>query len=182
MKPSVFRSKLAAAEASGLKTKIFKPGNKVLYLGAGQGTTARWISKLVGGNGWVVCVDFAPSVFDKLLKACGDRDNLLPVLADARKPSSFKKFVSSKVDVVYQDVAQPDQARILVLNSRVFLKKNGLAVLAVKAKSVSQSLPAWRVYEQQLGLLLSSGFELLEFVSLDPFEKDHALVVSRKRF
>lgn len=36
------------------------------------------------------------------------------------------------VDVIFADVAQPDQARIVALNAHSFLKNDGFAVMSIK--------------------------------------------------
>lgn len=38
------------------------------------------------------------------------------------------------VDVVFADVAQPDQARIVAINAHNFLKNNGFAVISIKVR------------------------------------------------
>ena len=39
-------------------------------------------------------------------------------------------FISGKVDSIYCDVAQPEQAKLLADNADVFLKPNGWVLLA----------------------------------------------------
>lgn len=41
------------------------------------------------------------------------------------------------VDVVFADVAQPDQARIVALNSHNFLKNGGHFVISIKVSTIS---------------------------------------------
>jgi len=36
------------------------------------------------------------------------------------------------VDLIYQDIAQREQARIAIRNSRLYLKKSGMLVLMIK--------------------------------------------------
>jgi fibrillarin-like rRNA methylase len=43
-----FRSKIAAAIVGGIENIYFKPGSKLLYLGAASGTTVSHCSDLVG--------------------------------------------------------------------------------------------------------------------------------------
>ena len=49
-------------------------------------------------------------------------------------PNSMPRLVES-VDLLYQDVAQPDQAAI-VLRNCVFLKPGGTVILMLKTRSV----------------------------------------------
>lgn len=40
------------------------------------------------------------------------------------------------VDVVFADVAQPDQARIVAINAHNFLKNGGYAVISIKVRKI----------------------------------------------
>ena len=44
------------------------------------------------------------------------RTNIIPIVGDARKPLDYR-FLVGLVDVVFADVAQPDQARIVGINA-----------------------------------------------------------------
>lgn len=173
-----FRSKLGAAMAKGLRHFPIRPGDRVLYLGAAQGTTASHVSDLVGRNGVVFCVEFAPRAFEKLLPVCESRENMIPLLADAGDPSKYSETVGL-VDSVFQDVAQPNQADILVRNCAL-LRKDGLAAIAIKSRSVDVTEAPAKVFDKELATIRKAGLEQLEVVRLEPFEKDHALAVFRK--
>ena len=172
-----YRSKLAAAVVKGLKEMPVKKGYQVLYLGAAAGVTPSFISDIVGERGVVYCVEFAPRSMRDLLYACEKRGNMLPLLADARKPEDYEKDVG-KVDVLYEDVAQPDQDEILIKNARQFLKKGGYAMLAIKSQSVDVTKEPEEVYMRVLGKL-GKHFKILESYELSPFDKDHLFVVMR---
>ena len=174
-----YRSKLAAALRKGLKNFPVKQGDKVLYLGAAQGTTASHVSDIVGDKGAVYCVELAVKPFEKLLRLCEERKNMLPLLEDAAQPERYAELVG-KVDVVYEDVAQREQALILVRNCDKFLKKGGLAVLMVKARSIDVVAKPSDVFREELRLLEGAGLKLAEMLLLNPFDKDHAALVLRK--
>jgi fibrillarin-like pre-rRNA processing protein len=117
-----FRSKLAAAILKGIDFVPLRPGHKVLYLGAASGTTASHVSDIVGEKGHVYCVEFASrSLRDLVDKVCNYRLNMTPILEDARSPEKYRMFIPTQVDDVYCDIAQPEQARVLVDNSDVYL-------------------------------------------------------------
>lgn len=175
-----WRSKLAAAMAKGLKNMPIKPGSKVLYLGAANGATASFVSDVVGGRGVVYCVEISPQAMRDLIPVCEKRGNMLPILADARNPENYGKEVREKVDVVYEDVAAPEQAEILVENSRRFLKRSGFAVLAVKARCVDAVREPKEVYAE-VKEQLEPHFEVIEEVDIAPFEKDHLFLVLKKK-
>ncbi len=41
------------------------------------------------------------------------RPNISPLLEDARMPERYAMFISGKVDTIYCDVAQPEQAKLV---------------------------------------------------------------------
>ena len=128
----LYRSKLAAAMHKGLKEMHIKPGSSVLYLGAATGTTASHVSDIVGMDGIVYCVEFAQRSMRDLLAVCERHENMMPVMGDARQPQQYAEGIE-EVDIVYQDVAQPDQDDIFIKNSRMFLKKGGWGMIAIKS-------------------------------------------------
>jgi hypothetical protein len=52
------------------------------------------------------------------------RTNVIPIIEDARHPQKYRMLVGM-CDVMFADVAQPDQARIFALNAQYFLKVGG---------------------------------------------------------
>ena len=173
-----FRSKLAAAVLKGLETVPIQPNDKVLYLGAATGTTASHVSDVVGEKGHVYCIEFASrSIRELINNVCMFRPNMSPILADARFPERFSVLVE-KVDEIYCDIAQPEQAKILADNADIFLKSNGWIMLAVKARSINVTKEPSEIYKQEVGTLKNRGFEIHEVVHLEPFDKDHVMIVA----
>jgi len=174
-----FRSKLAAAILKGLTTVPIQQDNKVLYLGAASGTTASHVSDMVGEKGHVYCVEFAARAMRELINnVCAFRSNMTPILEDARMPEKYAMFVE-KVDDIYCDIAQPEQAKVLADNAELFLKENGWTMLAVKSQSIDVTKKPVEVYRQEVNILKSRGFAIKEFVQLEPYEKAHAMIVSK---
>ncbi len=173
-----YRSKLSAAILNGLKEVPLAPGMNVLYLGAASGTTASHVSDIVGPKGKVFCVEFAPRSMRDLINVCERRKNMLPILWDARKPEDYEKDVG-KVDCIYQDVAQPDQDKILLRNAKM-LKAKGGALFAIKSQSIDVTAKPKQTYEAVLASL-EPDFSILERFDLNPFDKDHLFVSLRKK-
>jgi rRNA 2'-O-methyltransferase fibrillarin len=67
------------------------------------------------------------------------RTNIVPLVMDARKPWDYRFFVEM-VDFVFADVAQPDQARIMGINCRHFLKNGGHFMIAIKVSPFPRSI------------------------------------------
>lgn len=172
---NAYRSKLAGALLKGLKELPISFGSRVLYLGAGSGTTPSHVSDIVGREGVVYAVEFAPRVMREFLVVAEDRKNIVPILADARIPTRYRYIVET-VDVLYADIAQPDQAAIVSDNARFFLKDGGYLLMAVKARSIDVTMEPSEVYKREIDVLKNSGFEILDVVHLEPFDKDHAMV------
>ena len=175
-----YRSKLAAAILKGLDIVPIYPNQKVLYLGAASGTTASHVSDIVGEGGQVYCVEFASRSLRELVNSvCVFRYNMLPMLADARLPGSYSRMVG-RVDSVYCDVAQPEQARLLADNADVFLAEGGGVMLAIKSQSIDVTKEPSVVYKKEIAVLEARGFHINAVVDLEPYDKAHAMVVAQK--
>ncbi|MEM0458162.1 MAG: fibrillarin-like rRNA/tRNA 2'-O-methyltransferase [Sulfolobales archaeon] len=172
---NAYRSKLAAALLKGIKELPIRAGHKILYLGAGSGTTPSHVSDIVGSSGVVYSVEFAPRVMRDLILVAESRSNLIPILADARQPLKYR-FIVDLVDGIYADVAQPEQAKIVSDNAEIFLKDQGYLLMAVKARSIDVTLEPTEVYRREIEVLKERGFEIIDVVHLEPFDKDHAMV------
>ena len=175
-----FRSKLAAAILKNLKSVPIKPGHKILYLGAASGTTASHVSDIVGEKGHVYCVEFAArSIRELVNNVCAFRSNMSPILEDARFPEKYAMFISGRVDDVYCDIAQPEQAKVLANNADIYLKESGWMMLAVKAQSIDVTKEPLEVYRQEAKVLENRGFCIEEILHLEPYDKAHAMVVAK---
>ncbi|CAE6177079.1 unnamed protein product [Arabidopsis arenosa] len=175
-----FRSKLAAAILGGVDNIWIKPGAKVLYLGAASGTTVSHVSDLVGPEGCVYAVEFSHRSGRDLVNMAKKRTNVIPIIEDARHPAKYRMLVGM-VDVIFSDVAQPDQARILGLNASYFLKSGGHFVISIKANCIDSTVPAEAVFQTEVKKLQQEQFKPAEQVTLEPFERDHACVVGGYR-
>jgi fibrillarin-like pre-rRNA processing protein len=177
-----FRSKLAAAILKNLKTVPIKPSHRVLYLGAASGTTASHVSDIVGEKGHVYCVEFASRSLRELINnVCTYRLNMSPMLEDARFPEKYAMLIGGKVDDIYCDIAQPEQAKILADNADLFLRKSGWAMLAVKAQSIDVTEEPSEVYKREVKVIEKRGFRVEDVVFLEPYDKAHAMVVAQIR-
>jgi fibrillarin-like pre-rRNA processing protein len=173
-----FRSKLAASIMNKLENFPFKNKTKVLYLGASTGTTVSHISDIVGPSGLVFAVEHASRVArDFLDRVATHRSNIMPILQDARKPKEYFS-VFGKVDVVYVDIAQPDQTQIAIDNCDMFLKKEGFFFLVIKTRSIDVTKAPKRIVEEEIEKLREK-FVILESIDLHPYDKDHAMVIAK---
>jgi len=177
---NAYRSKLAAALLKGLEELPVKEGDRILYLGIASGTTASHISDIIGSKGLIYGVEFSPRVIRDLMQVVADRRNILPILADARAPERYRLMVGM-VNGLYADVAQPEQADIVNRNARLFLEDGGYLLLAIKARSIDVTREPSDIYLREMKRLAQGGFEVIDVVHLDPFDRDHAMIYARYR-
>lgn len=171
-----YRSKFAAAYLTGMKSLPQLKEKSILYLGVSTGTTASHFSD-INVHGVIFGIEFSSKVMRKFYRLSEQRSNLIPILADARKPEEYSSFVL-EADLIYQDVAQPDQAAIFGRNALEFLKPGGIGVIAIKSQSIDVSLEPEKVFFNQIKELEKDfGLELIEYKTIEPYEKKHAMVV-----
>ncbi|ELA42764.1 uncharacterized protein VICG_00079 [Vittaforma corneae ATCC 50505] len=170
-----YRSKLAAGIACGLDNIFIKPGTAVLYLGAANGTTLSHVSEIVGPDTLVYAVEFSQRSGRDLVNLSMKRNNIVPIIADARTPYKYRVLVPM-VDVIFSDVSQPDQSRIVMENAQYFLKDDGGILVSVKASCVDSSAPAEKVFADEVNWLKKNEFKPIEQVTLEPYEKNHAII------
>lgn len=175
-----FRSKLAAAILGGVENIYMPPGSKVLYLGAASGTSVSHVSDVVGPTGLVYAVEFSHRPGRELINMAKTRPNIIPIIEDARHPLKYRMLVGM-VDCVFADVAQPDQARIVALNASYFLRTGGHYVISIKANCIDSTVAAEVVFAKERSKLAEEGLKPQEQLTLEPYERDHAVVVGTKK-
>lgn len=175
-----YTSKPSAALKRGLRKFPINLGMKILYLGLAEAKTASFFSDIVGREGTIFGVEISERSLREAISVCERRGNIIPILGDARKPEMYENNVLDKIDIVYEDVASPDQAQILIRNCSEFLKKDGFAIIAIKSQSIDSVKPAKEVYEECLKEF-KKHFEILDKVELDPYEKNHLFVVMKSK-
>ncbi|VVT57385.1 uncharacterized protein SAPINGB_P005669 [Magnusiomyces paraingens] len=173
-----FRSKLAAGILGGIDEFGIAPGKKVLYLGAASGTSVSHVSDVVGPEGVVYAVEFSPRSGRDLISMAQKRPNVIPIIEDARHPQKYRMLVGM-VDAVFADVAQPDQARIIALNSHLFLKDKGSVIISIKANCIDSTVDAETVFAREVQKLREERIKPLEQLTLEPYERDHCIVIGR---
>ncbi|XP_027280642.1 rRNA/tRNA 2'-O-methyltransferase fibrillarin-like protein 1 isoform X2 [Cricetulus griseus] len=171
-----FRSKLAAAILGGVDQIHIKPKSKVLYLGAASGTTVSHVSDIIGPDGLVYAVEFSHRAGRDLVNVAKKRTNIIPVLEDARHPLKYRMLIGM-VDVIFADVAQPDQSRILALNAHTFLRNGGHFLISIKANCIDSTASAEAVFASEVRKLQQENLKPQEQLTLEPYERDHAVVV-----
>ncbi|KEY65931.1 hypothetical protein S40285_05273 [Stachybotrys chlorohalonatus IBT 40285] len=170
-----FRSKLCAAIAGGADNIYMKPGSRVLYLGGASGTSVSHVADLVGPTGFVYAVEFSPRSGRDLVTMASKRPNVIPIVEDARQPARYRLSVPI-VDVIFADVAQPDQARIVAMNANWFLKRGGGVLISIKANCIDSTAPPEEVFASEVQKMRAEQIKPKYQLTLEPFERDHCLV------
>ncbi len=169
-------SKLAALILKGYIPPITE-SSLVLYLGAASGSTASHISDIVQ-KGLVYVLEFSPTVMKKLISTCESRQNMIPIFADANHPERYSYLVD-KVDLIYQDIAQRNQAEIALANAEYFLKDDGYLILMIKARSIDSTADTKEIFKKEVEEL-QKRLSILKTVKL-PGYRDHLAVIARGR-
>ena len=172
------RSKLGAAIAKGIKEMPIQQGSIVLYLGASTGTTVSHVSDIVGKDGFVYGIEFAERVLRSLIDLANQRKNIAAIKADARKPEEYRWI--EECDVLFCDIADPQETTLAIRNAKEFLKKGGYIMIAIKSQSIDVTKKPQQVYEEEKKKIEKAGFNVLELIDLEPHEEKHAMIVARK--
>lgn len=176
-----YRSKIAAALAKKINQSGVREGDVILYLGASHGYTISFLSDIIGQKGLIFGVDSAYKIFRSLFHVSNLRHNVVPLYADAAKPTSYAKNICC-VDVVYQDLAQKEQAEIFDANYTLYAKEGGIGIFVIKTRSIDVAAAPKNVVESVKKKMVSLGYTLLDAKALDPFEKDHFLLLVTKGY
>jgi fibrillarin-like pre-rRNA processing protein len=169
-----YRSKLSALFHLGKGVELGKD-MRVLYLGAAHGTT---VSHVADYTDVVYAVEFAPRPMQDLLEVARRRTNVVPIMADAAQPEQYAPLLEP-IDLLYQDVAQPDQATIALRNC-IFLKPSGTLILMLKTRSVDTRKEPALVFDDTVSRLGSGGLTVVDSTWLAPYHHDHAAIICVK--
>lgn len=171
------RSKVGAAVQKGINLEVERD-DEVLYLGAASGTTVSHFSDILT-DGFVFGVEYSETVIRDLLEVAESRENIAPILGNARNPEEYSDLVGD-CDVVFQDISQSDQPEIFLKNCEKYLKDDGVGLLAVKAQSISTAEEPEKVFEE-VKEKLSDKFEIIAETTLEPYETAHLFLKLKKK-
>ena len=174
---NAYSSKLAAAILNKCSNIFLRKDDVVLYLGSASGTTVSHVSDIVGKDGFVFAVDIAPIVMKDLIFNCEARENIAPILADANHTKELMERISI-VDVIYQDIAQKTQVDIFLKNINGFLKRDGYAIIAIKARSMDVTKNPKQIFKE-VRERLEKELIIIDYRTLEPYQKDHCMFICK---
>jgi len=174
-----FRSKLAAMILEKPSLEFLTKNLSCLYLGASSGTTISHLSDIVY-SGVIYGVEFAERSMRQLIQNTDKRKNIVPILGDANFPERYAKSIFTPIDLVYQDIAQPNQARIAIENCNYYLKNNGYLILAIKSQSIDSVEKSEKIYIQETKILEKAGYEISESFNIHKYAANHIILIAHK--
>jgi fibrillarin-like pre-rRNA processing protein len=170
-----YKSKLSAAIFKGLVNINITDKSDILYLGAATGTTVSHLAD-INKNGFIYAIEKSPFALKKLLDLCNERKNIIPIMSDANQPEKYIYMVP-KVDLIYQDISQRNQAEIFIKNIKKFLKINGQGIMMIKARSIDVSLEPKKIYNMIIEELKLNKINIINLIDISSYEKDHAAII-----
>ncbi|MFX1453463.1 MAG: fibrillarin-like rRNA/tRNA 2'-O-methyltransferase [Promethearchaeota archaeon] len=174
-----FRSKLAALILENPRSNFLSNDLNSLYLGSSSGTTISHLSDIIKG-GIIYGVEFAERSIRQLLQNTSNRKNIIPIAGDARYPETYAKSIFNEIDLIYQDVAQPNQAEIAILNSNYYLKNEGIVILAIKSQSIDSVSKSEKIYKQEKNSIENAGYEIIEAINIHKYAANHIVLIFKK--
>ena len=132
----------------------------------------------MGPKGIIFGVEHSSRVArDFLDRVASHRKNIIPIIQEARRPQDYFS-VYNKMDIVYSDIAQPDQTEIAISNCKLYLKNNGYLFLVIKTRSIDVTQPPKKIIQDELKKL-RTNFQILQQIDLHPYDKDHAMIIAK---
>lgn len=174
-----FRSKLAAMILEKPSLDFLKKDLNCLYLGASSGTTISHLSDIVY-EGIIYGVEFAERSMRQLIQNTNERKNIIPLLGNANFPESYAKSIFTPIDIVYQDIAQPNQAQIAIDNCNYYLKNNGFLILAIKSQSIDSVQKSEKIYIQEKKTIEKAGYDVIESINIHKYAANHIIITVQK--
>lgn len=174
-----FRSKLAAMILEKPSDDFLSRKMHCLYLGASSGTTISHFSDILY-EGIIFGVEFSERSMRQLIQNTNNRINIIPILGDANFPESYANSIFTSIDIVYQDIAQPNQAQIAVENCDYYLKEGGTLIIAIKSQSIDSIEKSEKIYLQEKNVLEKAGYNITESLNIHKYAANHIAFMVQK--
>jgi len=92
-------------------------------------------------------------------------------------PNHFSSVSAVVYPVPCCNISASMQARIVGLNAQYFLKNGGFYVISIKASCIDSTAQPEAVFAREVKKLSEMQLKPKEQVTLEPYERDHAMVV-----
>ncbi|MFX0025361.1 MAG: fibrillarin-like rRNA/tRNA 2'-O-methyltransferase [Candidatus Hermodarchaeota archaeon] len=171
-----YRSKLAALLLENPSFDFLKSNLKCLYLGASSGTTISHLSD-IAYKGIIYGVDISHRSVRQLIQNISNRKNVIPIIGDANFPENYAKSIFTEIDLIYQDVAQPNQAEIAISNCKYYLKDEGTLIFAIKSQSINSVQKTEKTYTKEKKIIKNAGYEIIESLNIHKYAANHIILI-----
>ncbi len=131
-------------------------------------------------KGIIYGVEFAERSIRQLIQNCKDRKNVIPILGDANFPEDYGHNIFTAIDLIYQDVAQPNQAEIAIKNAEYYLKKDGILIIAIKSQSIDSISKSEKVYAQEKHYIEEKGYRIIKSVNIHKYASNHIILIVQR--
>ncbi|EMP37982.1 rRNA 2'-O-methyltransferase fibrillarin [Chelonia mydas] len=91
-------------------------------------------------------------------------------------PHKYRMLIGM-VDMIFADMAQPNQLRIVALNAHKFLKNRGQFIISIKANCIDSTVVPEAVFASEVKKMQQENMKPQEQLTLEPYERDHVVVV-----
>ena len=162
---NAYHSKLSAYVLGKGENWPFKKDSKILYLGAAEGNTVGFLSK-VCKNGEIIAIDISATAVAELVNLAEKESNIIPFLGDAHFPEKYQLYARNP-DILYQDIAQSDQVDIFIRNFKFFSPMCGYLMIK------SHSIGAGKNIFEEVENTLKKEFTRLEIIDIKKWAKGH---------
>jgi fibrillarin-like rRNA methylase len=183
------RSKIGAAlkRSKSLEEYLIpQPGEEILYLGAGHGTTISHLHDVVCGHensshGRILALDHAPRCIRDLHHLANIRQGIVPVMADVRNTNSWNMMIPNGVRWMFQDVSQAGQAELFAKICHKFLHRGGLGILSLKSASERWFDKGRKAMVRDVeNTLKTDDLAVLESLDLHGLQNHHQMFIVKK--
>jgi fibrillarin-like pre-rRNA processing protein len=174
-----YRSKLCALILCQIQNIYLERNTTCLYLGAATGTTISHISDILT-DGLIFGIEISERSIRQLIQSTSSRKNIIPILGNALKPENYSRLIYKPVDLIYQDVSHPEQAKIAIRNADFYLIKGGKIILFIKSQSIKSTIKPKEIFQKELNTLISEKLKILEKINIDSYAGAHLGVILEK--
>jgi len=175
-----YRSKLAALILENPKTNFLSSKLNCLYLGASSGTTISHLSD-INKDGIIYGVEFSERSIRQLVQNTSERPNIIPIIENAQYPENYAKSIFTGIDLIYQDVAQSNQAEIAIVNADYYLNEDGILIVAIKSQSIDSITKPEIVFKEEKRKLEQAGYSIIESINIHKYASKHIILIVQKK-
>ena len=102
-------------------------------------------------------------------------------MENANFPENYAKSIFTDIDLIYQDVAQPNQADIAIANANYYLNDSGILIIAIKSQSIDSITKPEIVFKEEKRKLEHAGYSVIESINIHKYAAHHIILIVQKQ-